>query len=255
MSPDRLKRILLSLADGPLRVEWLRAELEHMSAADAAVLVNAVVEESEALDPRAREALLTIALVFTDSNNVSFADRMRRETVVEDRLFGLRRLLRRAPPTSVRPQKPDEERVPQYEKGRELTLGERKSLARRPDRKAFDKLILDPHPLVIRQLLENPKMIEDDAIRLAARRPASVSAVQELARSYRFMSRPRVRMAIVQNPGSPPEIAIPLLGLCNREELRDILKSTETSLALRATAQELLARNPPTPSETPPTLH
>jgi hypothetical protein len=48
---------------------------------------------------------------------------------------------------------------------------------------------------------------------------------------------------------------MPLLGLCTREELRDLLKSTETSIVLRATAQELLARRPPLPREGQRTIH
>jgi hypothetical protein len=98
-------------------------------------------------------------------------------------------------------------------------------------------------------------MVEEDGIRLAAMRPCRVELIRELARAHRWMSRPRIRMAILLNPGSPPEVAIPLLGLCTREELQDALRSTETSLVLRATARELLARKPPMPGDVPRTLH
>ena len=48
---------------------------------------------------------------------------------------------------------------------------------------------------------------------------------------------------------------MPLVALCNREELVDLLKSTETSIVLRATARELLVRKPPMPNEGGHTLH
>jgi hypothetical protein len=48
---------------------------------------------------------------------------------------------------------------------------------------------------------------------------------------------------------------MPLLCLCNREELADVLKSTETSLVLRATARELIVRHPPVPGEARHTIH
>jgi hypothetical protein len=86
-------------------------------------------------------------------------------------------------------------------------------------------------------------------------RPARIDAIRELVRSHRFMGRPRVRQSVILNPGTPSEIASPLLCLCNREELRDVLQSTETSLTLRATAQELLQRRPPVPSDAPRTIH
>jgi hypothetical protein len=248
MDAGRLKRILLSLPDPALRLGWLEAEIEGLGSATSAAVLNSVMAESEAADPDAREALLTIAMLLVDSDNGTLVEALRHEAGAQG-LFSLERLVRRAPPPSVHAPSVEELRVPDYGAGRELSLGERKSLARRPDRKAFEKLCLDPHPLVIRQLLENPKMVEDDAIRIATLRPARPAALRELSRSHRWMARPRVRMAILFNPGSPPELAIPLLGLCNREELRDVLKSTETSLVLRGTARELLARRPPVPDE------
>lgn len=135
--------------------------------------------------------------------------------------------------------------VPDYGAGRELTLGERRSLARRPNRRSFDKLLSDPHPFVIRLLLQNPKLTEDDVVRLAARRPARLEVLREISQSLRWLSRSRVRLTVVLNPGTPPEIAIPLLPVCKRTELREVVKATESSLVLRATALELLERRPP----------
>lgn len=244
MDARRLKKILLSLPEPALRQGFLKSELGALGHAAAAIVLNDLAEESETGDEGAREALLSVALVLSQEGQSDFVDVMRREAARQE-LWSLERLVRRAPPSSISAPPPEEQRIPDYGKGRELTLGERKSLARKPDRAAMEKLCLDPHPLVIRQLLENPKMVEDDAIRIATLRPARREAICELSRSHRWMSRPRVRMAILLNPGSPPEVAMPLVALCNREELVDLLKSTETSLVLRATARELLARKPP----------
>src|SRR2546430_7350917 len=43
----------------------------------------------------------------------------------------------------------DERKLAASSTGRALTLGERRALARKPSRAAFDKLLRDPHPLVI----------------------------------------------------------------------------------------------------------
>lgn len=254
MDASRLKRVMLSLPDAALRIAWLESELEGLGSAASAELLNEVMEQNEAADPGAREALLTICLMLVRPHNRDVVEALRREATARG-LFSLERLTRPAPPPSIHAPSIEELRVPDYGTGRELSLGERKSLARRPDRRAFEKLCLDPHPLVIRQLLENPKMVEDDAIRIATLRPARPAALRELAQSPKWLSRPRVRMAILLNPGSPCELAIPLVGLCTREELRDVLKSTETSIVLRAVAQELLARRPPMPSEPPRMIH
>jgi hypothetical protein len=154
--------------------------------------------------------------------------------------------VRRAPPAAhVAELKPEETRVPDYGSGRELTLGERRNLARRANRAAFDRLLADPHPRVIRELLTNPKLTEDDVVRLAARRPARAEILRQLARSPRWLRRSRVRLALLFNPGCPPELSIPLLGLCVRSELDQLVHSPDTPVVLRATAFELLERRPP----------
>jgi hypothetical protein len=254
MDTSRLKRVLLSLADAALRVDWLESEFSTMDVAVAARLLNALAEESEASSPDAREIMLTVVLFVIRPERQREIDALR-EVALRERLFGLGRLLRRGPPPSVRVPPPEERPVPDYGGGRELSLGERKSLARRPDRRAFERLRLDPHPLVIRQLVNNPKMVEEDAIRIATLRPARSDALHELSRCHRWMSRTRVRMAIIQNPGTPPDLSIPLLSLCNREELIGILKGTDTSLVLRGTAQELLSLRPPVPHQGSEAIH
>ena len=241
---DRICRVVLGLPEVGLRVEWLRDYLSKAPLYDAASQLERLCEASERSDPPAREAVLALAMLFARSSEEAFVARLRSQAEAEH-LLSLGRLLRRAPspPRSVPP--PAEAPVPDYGRGRELTVGERRSLARAPSRRAFDKLLSDPHPLVIRQLLENPRLTEDDVVRIAARRPVRPEAVTAIARAERWLKRPRVRLAILLNPGSPPNVAMPLLAACTRSELLEIVHGVDTSKVLRATARELLARRPP----------
>lgn len=243
---ERLERIVLALPDPGLRVAWLAERLEHWPPDASARLLNALCEQSERSDPNARETLLAVAMLFARLGASPLLDLLREE-VAAQRLLALDRMLRRAPQPVVRDRPAAELPVPDYGVGRELTLGERRSLARRPNRRAFDKLLSDPHPLVIRQLLANPKLTEADVIRLVTRRPARVEVLQEVALSARWLSRRRVRQAILLHPGAPPEIAVPLVVVCNRVQLRELVASTDTSVVLRAIAVELLERRPPLP--------
>jgi len=241
---DRVCRVVLALPDLGLRVEWLRDYLSTAPIRDAALQLERLCESSERSDPDAREAVLALAMLFARSSEEGFVARLRLQ-VETLHLLSLGRLLRRAPvpPRSVPP--PEAAPVPDYGRGRELTVGERRSLARAPTRRAFDKLLADPHPLVIRQLLENPRLTEDDVVRIAARRPVRPEAVTAIARTQRWLKQPRVRLAILLNPGSPPSVAMPLLAACTRTELLEVVHGGDTSKALRATARELLARRPP----------
>ena len=246
---ERLKRVLLGLPDVGLRVGWLQEQLLRWSPDEAARLLDALAQQNEGAEPTAREAMLTVALVFAGlGDDDPTLDELRSE-VAAQRLWSLARLLRKSPASPRRAPPAKNLPVPDYGTGRELTLGERRSLARRPDRKLFDKLLADPHPMVIRQLLVNPKITEDDVVRLATIRPARAEVMGEIARTYRWMRRSRVRMAMLMNPGAPAGIVMPLVSLCVRAELRIIVHSTDTSVALRATAHELLERRPPMEGE------
>ncbi|HYQ01236.1 MAG TPA: hypothetical protein VER96_21340 [Polyangiaceae bacterium] len=252
MAPvERLKRVLLSLPDLALRTSWLRDLLLNGSTHENATVLNALCEDNERADPEAREAILAVALFFASLGENELVERLRAQADTRH-LLSLARLLRRAPPPAVHDRPARELPVPDYGTGRELTVGERKSLARSPNRRAFDKLLADPHPLVIRQLLENPRLTEDDVVRMTARRPARLEVLEAIAQHGRWLSRPRVRLSVLFNPGSPPALTMPLLAVCTRSELSEVLHHSESSPTLRTAAHELLERLPPL-KETEPT--
>lgn len=238
---DRFKRILLGLPDVRLRVDWLEAQVQSQSASTLAPLLDVIIGESEISEPKAREALLTIALWVVGTAREVDLDRLR-SAALDQRLLSLQRVIRRVPTPSQAPQ--SEAKVPDCGTGRELTLGERRNLARRADRDGVGALLRDPHPMVIGELLANPKTTEDDVIRIAAHRPARASSICAIART-RWLTRPRVRMSILFNPGSPPAIALPLVGLCTRAELLELNRGADVPTIVRITAGELAARRPP----------
>ena len=248
---ERLKRVLLSLPDLALRTGWLRDFLKNSSAHESATVLNALCEDNERADPQAREAILAVALLFASLGECDLTDQLRAQADARH-LLSLSRLLRRAPPPAVQDRPARELPVPDYGTGRELTVGERKSLARSPNRRSFDKLLGDPHPLVIRQLLENPRLTEDDVVRMTARRPARLEVLEAVAQHGRWLSRPRVRLSMLFNPGAPPAITMPLLAVCTRNELSEVRNHSESPTVLRTAAHELLARLPPLRVSDPP---
>jgi hypothetical protein len=132
----------------------------------------------------------------------------------------------------------------------ELTLGQRRALARKPSRAQLLKLMSDPHPMVVRIVLANPKLTEDDVVTMAAKRPAAREVMVEIAKAWSH--RPRVRMAILLNPGAAPAVTVPLLGLCSRSELAEVAGAADLPAVARSTARELLDLRPPLPSVPPP---
>jgi len=241
-------RATCSISEAELRVSYMKALLRKDDAFVIAPWLDVVCARAEQAEPSAREALIAIVDALQDPELAPIVQRLREEAVSAQHL-ALERLVRH--PLATSPIRgvpaPEEDRMPDYGRGRPLTLGERKSLARKPNREMMDRLFRDPHPAVIRQLLVNPKVTEDDVLSLAARRPCRPDGLVQIARSPRWAHRPRIRIALILNPDTPLDVAAPLVGLLVRQELRLVATSTTVAPALRALSLEHLERRPPSP--------
>jgi len=124
----------------------------------------------------------------------------------------------------------------------ELTLGERKSLARGHRREVLDRLLRDPDESVLAILLGNPRITEDDVVRLAARRPTSAAAQRTILRCERFIARYAVKRALVLNPYTPTDLAARLVVLLTRPDQQAVAHDSTLGDAVREVAREALAR-------------
>ena len=246
-----LIRTLLSLPELKLRSAWLLDHVRQLSLSDSAPLLDALCKSSERGDPSAKEALMAWVVGLVQLGDCAWVAALRQASV-EHGLLSLNRLLRPIAPCAVGSDSVPP--VPDYGAGRELTVGERRSLARRPNRRAFERLLSDPHPLVMRTLLHNPRLTEDDIVRLVGRRPLRSAVIDELAQCPDWLVRPRIRMTLLHNPGTPGTVTLPLLALCKRDELVEVLENTALSAVLRTTARELFDRRPPLGAIPNPTL-
>jgi hypothetical protein len=138
--------------------------------------------------------------------------------------------------TSSAAEQPQAERAQQQH---ELTLGHRKSLARSRDPDVLDKLFANPEPEVVRNLLANPRVTEDDVVRLAAQRPADPAVQREISASGPWIRRYRVRRALVLNPHTPLDIGIRLLGFLNVGDLKLVRTSPTLATPLRRAADRI----------------
>jgi hypothetical protein len=134
----------------------------------------------------------------------------------------------------------DKQRVPDLGRGRPLTLGERKSLARTHDRSLIQRVVRDPHPDVVRILLDNPSLTEEDVVRVCAVRPNDPNVLQAVYRHRRWVVRYRPRNAIVRNPDTPLDTALLLAPLLRKGELREAATSPELAPPLRLSCKTIL---------------
>ena len=147
-----------------------------------------------------------------------------------------------APVRGDDPMAPERPVVP---RGRPITLGERKSLARSHRRELLLHLLRDPHPDVVTVLLGNPHLTERDVVTLAARRPAHPQSLAAVAANDRWSARYEVKRALVKNPYTPALVAMRLATTLRPSDLRAIAVDASLAAPLRDQAKALIAPLPP----------
>lgn len=126
-------------------------------------------------------------------------------------------------------------------KGRPLTLGERKALARTHRREDLLLLIRDPHPAVVAIFLDNPHVTEGDVVRIAALRPAVPESLAKIAAHPKWSVRHPVKRALVLNPATPLADAIRIATTLRAGELAELAADPALPEALRQHAADLHA--------------
>ncbi len=249
---ERWLATVVGLSDHPLQVAWARSELYGGGPEEIAHAFDELCRAVDYVHEAARDVLGAFVPLLIDPDHLARLDEVR-GAAREGQLPAAYRLLRATTRRGHGLDREDEAPSPvKTATGRILTLGERRALARKPARSQLVKLMNDPHPMVLRILLANPRLTEDDVVAMAAKRPAAREAIVEIAKAW--SRRARVRMAVLLNPGSPAAVCVPLLGLLARPELGEIATAADVPAVVRTTARELRELRPPLRSVPPPEL-
>lgn len=219
-----LARRVAALPDADMRVAYVRHELSRYPPELVVDIVAIAANLTETRVPPNQELLLSISLALADDE----ADPVRLAALGVAAARGQRdvvMLLSRRPIEGD--DEADDKQIHDFGRGRPLTLGERKSLARTRDRDLLMRVLRDPHPDVITILLGNPMLTEENIVRLAARRPIAPSILRLVFRSTRWIVRYRVRRVLCLNPYTPLDVSLSLVRHLSEADRRLVNTSTE----------------------------
>lgn len=107
-----------------------------------------------------------------------------------------------------------------------ITLGECISLARRSSEMVAGALLLHQETAVWQAALLNPRLTERAIIKALSRTAATSAFVEFLSRHSKWASRAEIRLALLQNSHTPPELAAEFARELPAAQLRDILRSS-----------------------------
>jgi hypothetical protein len=237
MDGSALARRLAALPAATMREARLRVTLAALDDATAARLCAEMVRRGPDGTPFDTALLALTALL--DSGALGYerhAALYAAARALDDAQLGRLLLSAQSPP----PGTPQAAELPG---GRELTLGERKSLARGRRRELLDRLLRDPDESVLAILLGNPRITEEDVLRLAARRPTRAAAQRTILKCERFIARYAIKRALVFNPFTPTDLAGRLVVLLTRPDQRAVAGDPSLNETVRQTARDLLKTN------------
>lgn len=125
---------------------------------------------------------------------------------------------------------------------KDVPLGMRKSLARKPDFKIIQRMALDQDHRVIEHLLDNPRLTESDVVRIGSTRPTSPRVLEAIYRHQRWIARYSVKKVIVFNPNSSLSMALRLLPFLKLQDLDEIVAGADLDPVLVEEAERLRAK-------------
>jgi hypothetical protein len=225
---------LRALEEGSLRTLAAAREIAALEAGLAADLVGALVDFAAEGDPVAVAAVARAL----EGGSVPYPHRAAIYQAAAERGLEEVTALLLAPPPRLAWEAPPDKPDPRLAR---LTLGHKKALARtHVDPDLLARLAAEGEPVVVRELLRNPRLTEDFAVRLAARRPCRPETLRCLYEDRRWRLRLRVASALAHNPYVETEIALKLLPALPERSIAELKADGAVHPLVRAAASRLL---------------
>jgi hypothetical protein len=229
---DLIRRIA-SVEGRAARLNLWAETVRVRTAVEAASLLEALVRRASIRDPDATAAYLPL-LDLPTFTELASPGRLASVTVAaqEQGDEGCLLLLEHPGPSPA-PQHAGPPPDPAIEV---LTLGHRKTVARSRRSPMLERVLKDPDPRVVAEMLRNPGLRESEVLAVASRRPCPEEVFWLLTRAERWIRRSTVRRAMAANPHSPPRLAGALVVLLPEPDLVDIAQDEGLHSVVRSGA-------------------
>jgi len=234
----RLCRRLAVLIDPEQRARALGTLLAHH---DPEMIAAVLAQVIEAADRRLPGADLLVKAMISPGLRFVWDEGLALQVVAHARRsgrFDLAGMFLDLPPLDARLEPPP---PPLPKAMAKVPLGVRRALARRNDIGLIERLLGDPDPAVIENLLNNPRITELEVVRMAARSPVREEVLKAIARHPRWGVRQRVLVTLAHNPGTPTGITLGLLHLLLDQDLQALARDGRLSQVVTSRAEALLA--------------
>jgi hypothetical protein len=126
-----------------------------------------------------------------------------------------------------------------WDRVRALSPVERRMLAPKAERGERLVLAQDSDPQVLFYLLKNPRIGVEEVVALAKSSGLSFQAAELIVKTPHWVSNMEVKVALVHNPRTPPQMALRILPTLTKGEIAKIAKGAAVNQALKSAALKL----------------
>ncbi|MBA2663177.1 MAG: hypothetical protein H0U74_12870 [Bradymonadaceae bacterium] len=234
-------RLVASLPELSMRANALGRSLKELEAGEAVWFIDQLIRGALWGDEAAMDAMLACSRFLIQSRIEDDYDLLQRlfeaAHTAERRAVIL--LVRDVPAQSALPKgrRLPEVRLPME---RDVTMGERRTLAGGSNRKYLERLLMDPEPLVLAKLLDNPNIRLADLIVVGARRPTTPELLRELVIHEQWFKRQELREAVALNPFNATGVSLKLLVTLHIRSLRMIAHAGDLHPMVSESAKQLV---------------
>ncbi len=234
---ERLTGQVTSLPEEKMKLDLLKRSLEMIDPDIVARILNTIYMEDGA-----KKGIREIKTLFVDPR--AFKEILGVERFRPIYLSAMELGLERITPlfTDLAPRKSITKQGVREEDGQSNyeTLGQRRTTSKTGVKGALDRLLLDTDPMIIENLLNNPRIVRGQVLKIANARPALANILSLVSRHVKWGKDYGVRVALVMNPYSSPRIALALLEFLMKGDLKMVATDETLHGQVRRTALEIL---------------
>jgi len=123
-----------------------------------------------------------------------------------------------------------------------LPVSDKIKLALIGNKEARGLLIKESNKVVVKNVLENPRMTDDEVISYAGNKNLSGEVTRIVANKKKFLKSFQVRCALVKNPKTPVPNVMKIMPGLPDHELRGLARSTAVTGVVKLTARRILTQ-------------
>ncbi len=103
-----------------------------------------------------------------------------------------------------------------------LNIGQKIKLAILGNREARTILVKDPNRIVSKAVLKNPRLTDSEVVLISQSKIVNEEILREVAESRKWARLYQVKLALVNNPKTPPHMSINLIRQLREFDLRNL---------------------------------